>query len=68
MRQGLRFHVEPRMPLRRRCQDLVRPGIDIATPRRPECFYKRAGNPRPVQLLLGQAKLVGTVRYRGIEV
>jgi site-specific recombinase XerC len=31
-------------------------------------IYKKTGNLRAVQLLLGQAKLESTVRYLGIEV
>ena len=31
-------------------------------------IYKRTGNLRAVQLLLGHAKLESTVRYLGIEV
>ena len=31
-------------------------------------IYKKTGNLRAVQLLLGHTKLESTVRYRGIEV
>jgi hypothetical protein len=31
-------------------------------------LYKRTGNPRACQLLLGHGKLESTVRYLGIEV
>jgi site-specific recombinase XerC len=31
-------------------------------------IYKKMGNLRPVQLLLGHTKLESTVRYLGIEV
>jgi site-specific recombinase XerC len=31
-------------------------------------IYKKTGNLRAVQLLLGHTKLEGTVRYHGIEV
>ena len=35
---------------------------------KPSLIYKRTGNLRAVQLLLGHAKLESTVRYLGIEV
>lgn len=31
-------------------------------------IYRKTGNPRAVQLLLGHAKLESTVRYLGVEV
>jgi integrase len=31
-------------------------------------IYRRTGNPRAVQLLLGHTKIESTVRYLGIEV
>ena len=31
-------------------------------------MYRRTGNLRPVQLLLGHTKIESTVRYLGIEV
>jgi site-specific recombinase XerC len=38
--------------------------------RRPKAtlIYKRTKNLRAVQLLLGQSKIEGTIRYLGIEV
>ena len=35
---------------------------------KPAQIYKKIGNPRAVQLLLGHTKLENTVRYLGIEV
>jgi site-specific recombinase XerD len=35
---------------------------------KPTLIYRRTGNIRAVQLLLGHAKLESTVRYLGIEV
>jgi site-specific recombinase XerC len=36
--------------------------------RRPTLIYRRTGNLRAVQLLLGHTKIESTVRYLGIEV
>jgi len=37
-------------------------------PHQSDLIYRRTGNPRAVQLMLGHAKIESTVRYLGIEV
>jgi site-specific recombinase XerC len=41
--------------------------IRCAAPRRPQ-IYRKTGNLRAVQLLLGHTKIESTVRYLGIEI
>ena len=35
---------------------------------KPSMIYRKTGNVRAVQILLGHTKLEGTVRYLGVEV
>jgi site-specific recombinase XerC len=40
----------------------------LAAPNQGDLIYRRTGNLRAVQLLLGHKKIESTVRYLGIEV
>ena len=43
-------------------------GTHLMRRTKPAQIYKKTGNPRAVQLLLGHTKPESTVRYLGIEV
>jgi integrase len=45
-----------------------RPGHGLSTRQYARLIYRRTGNLRAVQLLLGPSKIESTVRYLGIEV
>ena len=73
-----RFHGQPHLSTRQYARIVHRwvecAGLDSSgygthsmRPTKVEQIYKKTGNPRTVQLLLGHTKLESTVRYLGIE-
>jgi len=73
-----RFHDRPHIPTRqygRRLRDWVKAigmepsgyGTHSLRPTKAAELYRRTGNPRAVQLLLGHTKVDSTVRYLGVE-